>query len=255
MSQWLAATDRHERRARREFPVRRRITIAKWCYTIGSCTNTIFWQNEAKLCSSFNVRHKGWGRLEAARHHHARPSTPRSTRKSLTKRLKPSDGVLPELRELDRYERRAAALNGLRKSANASNIASNSLVNGATPAQNAALASVGAEFRLANGVTLLGKFDGEFASHSSSYAGTERHIPRPRGAPVSSDPPRNEEISHRNDARRKPLTDSAVRDCGHTTHANALCCRGRLSDVTLTTTPCFHGPEHGLFQMIWKSFG
>jgi hypothetical protein len=29
------------------------------------------------------------------------------------------------------------------------------------------------ELRLANGVTLLAKFDGEFASHSSTYAGTE----------------------------------------------------------------------------------
>ena len=46
------------------------------------------------------------------------------------------------------------------------------IVNGATPAQNSALASAGAELRLANGVTLLGKFDGEFASHSSTYAGT-----------------------------------------------------------------------------------
>ena len=46
------------------------------------------------------------------------------------------------------------------------------IVNGATPAQNSALASAGAELRLANGVTLLAKFDGEFASHSSTYAGT-----------------------------------------------------------------------------------
>jgi autotransporter-associated beta strand protein len=46
------------------------------------------------------------------------------------------------------------------------------IVNGATPAKNSALASAGAELRLANGVTLLGKFDGEFASHSSTYAGT-----------------------------------------------------------------------------------
>ena len=37
------------------------------------------------------------------------------------------------------------------------------IVNGATPAKNSALASAGAELRLANGVTLLGKFDGEFA--------------------------------------------------------------------------------------------
>jgi hypothetical protein len=29
--------------------------------------------------------------------------------------------------------------------------------------------------RLGNGFTLLGKFDGEFASHSSTYAGTVRY--------------------------------------------------------------------------------
>jgi autotransporter-associated beta strand protein len=46
------------------------------------------------------------------------------------------------------------------------------LVNGAIPAKDSALASAGAEYRLANGITLLGKFDGEFASHSSTYAGT-----------------------------------------------------------------------------------
>jgi autotransporter-associated beta strand protein len=46
------------------------------------------------------------------------------------------------------------------------------IVNGATPAKNSALASAGTELRLANGVTLLAKFDGEFASHSSTYAGT-----------------------------------------------------------------------------------
>jgi outer membrane autotransporter protein len=46
------------------------------------------------------------------------------------------------------------------------------IVNGATPAKNSALTSAGAELRLASGVTLLGKFDGEFASHSSTYAGT-----------------------------------------------------------------------------------
>src|SRR5262249_39439009 len=46
------------------------------------------------------------------------------------------------------------------------------IVNGATPAKNSALTSAGAELRLANSVTLLGKFDGEFASHSSTYAGT-----------------------------------------------------------------------------------
>jgi outer membrane autotransporter protein len=46
------------------------------------------------------------------------------------------------------------------------------IVNGATPAKNSALASAGAELRFANGVTLVGKFDGEFAAHSSTYAGT-----------------------------------------------------------------------------------
>jgi len=46
------------------------------------------------------------------------------------------------------------------------------VVNGATPAKNSALTSAGAEYRLANGVALLAKFDGEFASHSSTYAGT-----------------------------------------------------------------------------------
>lgn len=46
------------------------------------------------------------------------------------------------------------------------------IVNGATPAENSALVSAGAELRLANGVSLLGKFDGEFANNSQTYAGT-----------------------------------------------------------------------------------
>jgi outer membrane autotransporter protein len=46
------------------------------------------------------------------------------------------------------------------------------LVNGATPAKNSALTSAGAELRLANGISLLAKFDGECAAHSSTYAGT-----------------------------------------------------------------------------------
>jgi hypothetical protein len=33
-------------------------------------------------------------------------------------------------------------------------------------------AGLSAKLRLANGVSLLGKFDGEFASRSSTYAGT-----------------------------------------------------------------------------------
>ena len=46
------------------------------------------------------------------------------------------------------------------------------IVNGATPAKNSALVSAGTELRLANGVSLIGKFDGEFARRSSTYAGT-----------------------------------------------------------------------------------
>jgi uncharacterized protein with beta-barrel porin domain len=46
------------------------------------------------------------------------------------------------------------------------------IVNGATPAKNSALASAGAELKLANGVALIGKLDGEFASHAQTYAGT-----------------------------------------------------------------------------------
>jgi uncharacterized protein with beta-barrel porin domain len=46
------------------------------------------------------------------------------------------------------------------------------VINGVMPAKNPAMTSAGAELRLANGMTLLAKFDGEFASHSSTYAGT-----------------------------------------------------------------------------------
>jgi outer membrane autotransporter protein len=46
------------------------------------------------------------------------------------------------------------------------------IINGATPAKNSALTSAGAELRLINGVSLLAKFDGEFAAHSQTYAGT-----------------------------------------------------------------------------------
>jgi uncharacterized protein with beta-barrel porin domain len=46
------------------------------------------------------------------------------------------------------------------------------IVNGALPVKDSALVSAGGELRIANGVTLLAKFDGEFASHSSTYAGT-----------------------------------------------------------------------------------
>jgi uncharacterized protein with beta-barrel porin domain len=46
------------------------------------------------------------------------------------------------------------------------------IVNGATPAKNSALTSAGAELRLINGVSLLTKFDGEFAAHSQTCAGT-----------------------------------------------------------------------------------
>jgi autotransporter-associated beta strand protein len=46
------------------------------------------------------------------------------------------------------------------------------IVNGVAPAQDSALTSAGAELRLANGMILLAKFDGEFGSHSSTYGGT-----------------------------------------------------------------------------------
>jgi autotransporter-associated beta strand protein len=46
------------------------------------------------------------------------------------------------------------------------------IVNGATPVKNSALASAGAELRLRSGLTLSGKFDGEFARHSQTYGGT-----------------------------------------------------------------------------------
>jgi uncharacterized protein with beta-barrel porin domain len=46
------------------------------------------------------------------------------------------------------------------------------IVNGATPAKDLALAPAGAELRLAHGVTLGGKFDGEFAKGSFTYGGT-----------------------------------------------------------------------------------
>jgi len=52
------------------------------------------------------------------------------------------------------------------------------IVNGATPAKNSALTSAGAELRLINGMSLLAKFDGEFASRSQTYggAGTVRYV-------------------------------------------------------------------------------
>jgi uncharacterized protein with beta-barrel porin domain len=45
-------------------------------------------------------------------------------------------------------------------------------INGARPVKDAALISAGAELRLANGISLLAKFDGEFSSHTRTYAGT-----------------------------------------------------------------------------------
>jgi autotransporter-associated beta strand protein len=46
------------------------------------------------------------------------------------------------------------------------------IVNGATPAKDSALAAAGTELRMANGVSLIGKFDGEFNNRSQTYAGT-----------------------------------------------------------------------------------
>jgi outer membrane autotransporter protein len=45
-------------------------------------------------------------------------------------------------------------------------------VNGAAPPHDSTLASAGAEWRFANGFALGAKFDGEFASHGQTYAGT-----------------------------------------------------------------------------------
>jgi outer membrane autotransporter protein len=46
------------------------------------------------------------------------------------------------------------------------------IVRGGTPAKDSALTSVGVELRLINGLSLLAKFDGEFAAHSQTYGGT-----------------------------------------------------------------------------------
>ena len=46
------------------------------------------------------------------------------------------------------------------------------VVNGASLPQNSLLTSVGAELRFASGLSLLAKFDGEFASNSSTLGGT-----------------------------------------------------------------------------------
>ena len=46
------------------------------------------------------------------------------------------------------------------------------IVTGATPASDVALASAGLELQLANGIALIGKFDGEFAAATQTYAGT-----------------------------------------------------------------------------------
>jgi uncharacterized protein with beta-barrel porin domain len=46
------------------------------------------------------------------------------------------------------------------------------IVNGAIPAKDSALTSVGAELRYRNGWSLMAKFDGELASRAQTYAGT-----------------------------------------------------------------------------------
>jgi len=49
---------------------------------------------------------------------------------------------------------------------------SNFTVNGAGAPDNSALVTLGAEYRMANNVSLGVKFDGEFASHAQTYSGT-----------------------------------------------------------------------------------
>jgi hypothetical protein len=46
------------------------------------------------------------------------------------------------------------------------------IVNGATPARDSALATASAELRVTKSLSLLARFDGEFASGSQTYAGT-----------------------------------------------------------------------------------
>lgn len=46
------------------------------------------------------------------------------------------------------------------------------LVNGALPAKNSALATASAELQFADGISLMGKFDGDFAGRANTYAGT-----------------------------------------------------------------------------------
>jgi uncharacterized protein with beta-barrel porin domain len=48
------------------------------------------------------------------------------------------------------------------------------IVNGAKPASDLAVVTAGAELRLAQGISLMGKFDGEFGQGTSTYTGTAR---------------------------------------------------------------------------------
>ncbi|MGZ3327196.1 MAG: autotransporter outer membrane beta-barrel domain-containing protein [Xanthobacteraceae bacterium] len=48
----------------------------------------------------------------------------------------------------------------------------NFIVNGAAPARDSGLVAAGAELHFASGISLAAKFDGEFAAHSQTYAGT-----------------------------------------------------------------------------------
>jgi outer membrane autotransporter protein len=48
------------------------------------------------------------------------------------------------------------------------------IVNGAKPASDLAVVTAGAELRLPGGISLMGKFDGEFGQGTSTYAGTAR---------------------------------------------------------------------------------
>jgi uncharacterized protein with beta-barrel porin domain len=46
------------------------------------------------------------------------------------------------------------------------------VVDGPAAPRDAALTSAVAELRMTNGVSLIGKFDGEFSGRSNTYAGT-----------------------------------------------------------------------------------
>jgi hypothetical protein len=58
--------------------------------------------------------------------------------------------------------------------------------NSATPAKNSALASAGTELRLATSVSLVGKFDGEFAARSLPMPAPRWRVMRGEALPAAA---------------------------------------------------------------------